>query len=85
MRIDQRAIETQVRERLVLWRALLTEHVEDGRELLRQVLARPLRFTPEGTRYGFEGEAAVGRLLVGSVGLATFVASPPGFEPGFQP
>ncbi len=36
------------------WRALLTKHVE-GRELLREVLTGPLRFTPEGRTYRFEG------------------------------
>ena len=80
IKVNQRAIEAQVRERLTAWRALLTEQVEDGRELLRQVLAGPLRFTPEGSRYRFEGEAAIGRLLSGTVGLATNVASPPGTE-----
>jgi site-specific DNA recombinase len=61
IRIDRKAVEAQVREWLTAWRALLTEQVEDGRELLRQVLAGPLRFTPDGTRYRFEGEAAIGR------------------------
>ena len=60
------------------WRALLTKRVEDGRQLLREVLAGPLRFTPEDAAYRFEGEAAIGRLLAGMAGLPPFVASPTG-------
>ena len=30
------------------WRALLTKRTLEGRQLLREVLAGPLRFTPEG-------------------------------------
>jgi hypothetical protein len=51
------------------WRALLTARVADGRQLLREVLAGPLRFTPEGRTYRFEGEAAIGRLRAGMAGL----------------
>jgi hypothetical protein len=40
-------------------------------------------FTPEGKTYRFEGEAAIGRMLAGMVGVAPFVASPTGFEPVF--
>jgi hypothetical protein len=29
------------------WRALLTKHDQDGRRLLREILAEPLYFTPE--------------------------------------
>jgi hypothetical protein len=38
-RLDRSAIEGVVRERLADWRRLLTAHVEDGRQLLREVLA----------------------------------------------
>ena len=31
------------------WRALLTKHIEDGRRLVREGLAGPLRFIPKGT------------------------------------
>ena len=65
-----------LREYVSGWRALLTKRVEDGRQLLREVLAGPLRFTPEGKTYRFEGEAAIGRLVAGIVGLPTVVASP---------
>jgi DNA invertase Pin-like site-specific DNA recombinase len=79
LQLDRRMIEATVREKLATWRALLTREVSDGRELLRQVLARPLRFTPDGRSYRFEGEAAIGRLLAGTAGSATSVASLTGF------
>jgi site-specific DNA recombinase len=84
-RIDRRAIAEHVRAKLAAWRDLLTDNVQDGRALLRDVLAGPFRFVPENDRYRFEGEAAIGRLLSGVAGLSTLGASPPGFEPGFQP
>jgi phosphoglycolate phosphatase-like HAD superfamily hydrolase len=59
-RLDRRAIEAKVRERVHEWRQLLTTNIEDGRQLLREVLAGPLRFTPEGRSYRFEGEATLG-------------------------
>jgi DNA invertase Pin-like site-specific DNA recombinase len=77
-RFDRKAIEQKVRAHVQSWRELLTKHVHDGRQLLREVLAGPLRFTPEGKTYRFEGEAAFGRLLAGMVGVAPFVASPSG-------
>jgi DNA invertase Pin-like site-specific DNA recombinase len=78
-RIDRRAIVAAAREKLTAWRSLLTRQVPDGRELLRQVLVGPLRFTPDGKRYRFEGRAALGQLLTGAI--TPFVASPPGFVP----
>jgi hypothetical protein len=51
----------------------------------REVLAGPLRFTPEGKTYRFEGEAAIGQMLAGMAGVAPFLASPTGFEPVFWP
>ena len=56
-RINRRALEGAVRTRLEDWPALLTKRVDDGRQLLREVLVGPLRFTPEGRSYRFEGEA----------------------------
>ena len=75
-RFDRKAIEAKVSQYVKGWRALLTSRVEDGRQLLREVLAGPLRFTPERKTYRFEGEAALGRLIAGMVGVAPFVASP---------
>lgn len=78
--IPRRRLEQAVRDRLGRWRALLTTHVEDGRQLLREVLAGPLRFTPKGRSFVFEGEAVLGRLLSGIAGLPTFGTSPAGTE-----
>jgi hypothetical protein len=65
-----------------MWRALLTtKHVKDGRQLLREVLAGPHRFTPEGRSYRFEGEATFGGILSGMAADATFVVAVRGFEP----
>jgi hypothetical protein len=38
----------------------------------REELAGPIRFTPEEAGYRFQGEAAIGRLLTGIVGLPPF-------------
>ena len=87
-RNDRRAIERHVRAKLAHWRRQLTSDVQDGRALLREVLVGPFKFSPDKDRYRFEGKAALGRLLRGMAGVpavSTFVASPPGFEPGFQP
>ena len=75
-RFERKAIERAVQEHVAGWRALLTKHVQDGRTLLRQVLAGPLRFTPDGRSYRFEGEAAIGRMLAGVAGLPPFGSSP---------
>ena len=40
-RFDRKAIQAKVEEHVNGWRALLTKHVEDGRRLLREVLAAP--------------------------------------------
>ena len=73
----------QVRQRVEAWRALLTRHVPDGRQLLRELVG-PLRFTPEGKTYRFEGEAAIERLLAGIAGLPTVDSSPAGFDQVFR-
>src|SRR5262245_18370178 len=52
---SRKAIEGAVRERLTDWRSLLTRNVQDARQLLRQVLSGPLKFTPQNGAYRFEG------------------------------
>jgi hypothetical protein len=70
---NQHAIEAQVQGHLASWRALLmTKQVADGRQLLREMLTGPLMFTPDARTYRFEGDAAMGRLLAGLAGVATF-------------
>ena len=63
---DVRAIETAAREKLAAWRSLLTRQTQDGRELLREILEGPIRFTPDGKMYRFHGKAALGKLLAGA-------------------
>jgi hypothetical protein len=71
-RYDPKAIEQRVRERLDGWRALLAlaqqHHVDDGRQLFREVMEGPVLFTPEGGSYRFEGHLGLGRLIAGVVG-----------------
>jgi hypothetical protein len=60
------------------WRALLTESVEDGRALLREMLSGPLLFTPGSEGYHFRGPVATGELIAGAIEGAHKVASPAG-------
>lgn len=76
---SRHTLEQAVRARLEDWRGLLTRNVQGARQLLREVLEGPLKFTPENGAYRFEGHAAMGRLL-GTAGLATLMASPKGIE-----
>lgn len=78
---DRKLIEENVGGHIERWRHLLTSHVEDARQLLREVLVAPFRFTTERRTYRFEGEAAIGRLIAGSVDLPTSVVAVRGFEP----
>jgi len=55
------AIEATVLPHVTRWRDLLTESVDDGRALLRDVLAEPLVFTPEGADYRFRAPRGDGR------------------------
>jgi hypothetical protein len=82
--VDRVAIETEVQSKIANWRELVAGSVSDGRQLLREVLEAPLRFTPDGKTYRFTAPIATGKLIAGVV-LPTNMASPPGFEPGFQP
>ena len=63
-------LRLHVRERAAAaWRTMLTGSVEDGRQLFREILVGPIRFTPEkGAKlvYRFEGELAFERLFGGS-------------------
>jgi site-specific DNA recombinase len=85
LRLDRKAIERQVRRHIGEWRGLLsTKHVQDGRQLLREILAGPLRFTPEGRTYRFEGDAALGGMFAGIASVATFMVAVRGIEPRFD-
>jgi hypothetical protein len=83
--LDRAAIERQVRSHIDGWRELLsTTQVQDGRRLLREMLAGPLTFAPEGRTYRFEGNAALGGMLAGIAGVATFLVAVRGIEPRFD-
>ncbi len=81
---DRAEIERKVLTEVARWREVLTEELPDGRQLLREILDEPLKFTPEGKAYRFEGNTRLGALVAGLVG-ATEVASPTGVEPVFRP
>ena len=59
---------------------MFSNHIEEGRQVFREVLAGPIRFTPDRTAvaYRFRGDVALGRLFSGIAGLAPFLASPAG-------
>jgi site-specific DNA recombinase len=83
--LDRSKIEMRVHEHLNAWRKLLsTKQVQDGRRVLREMLMGPLRFTPEGRTYRFEGEATFGGPLAGMAGAAPFLVAVRGIEPRFD-
>jgi site-specific DNA recombinase len=82
---DRRRAERLAGDYLRRWRTLLTKHVSDARQALREVLEGPMRFTPEGKTYRFEGQVTFAQLFAGVVDLPPLLASPTGFEPVFWP
>lgn len=77
-----------MRARLDDWRGLLARHVPQARQILKKLLAGPVRFMPEREgirqRWRFSGAATLETLLAGTP-FATLVASPAGFEPALPP
>ena len=88
-RIAWQIVERQARERLAHLQELLGRRTAEVRPLLRELLHAPMQFTPvvdETSRgYRFVGDAVIAGLLRGVVSVPWRMASPPGFEPGFQP
>ena len=82
---NRKLVERDVRAKLSDGRGLFTRNRKDSRELRRQSLVGPVKFTPEKDRYRFEGKAAIGRVLMGVADLPTCVASLTGFEPVLPP
>jgi hypothetical protein len=80
IQVDRAAIEARVLAQVADWRALLTESVEDGRTLLREVLTGPLMFTPKPEGYHFRGKVATGELIAGAIEGAHKLASPAGLD-----
>jgi site-specific DNA recombinase len=87
-RYDRRAILQRVQRTVAGWRAAVEGRAVSGtRDFLRKNLNGPLVLTADGSTYRFRGELSVGQVLLGELGLATFVARPEGFEPptyGFE-
>ncbi|MGH9241187.1 MAG: recombinase family protein, partial [Vicinamibacterales bacterium] len=60
--VDRMALENAVRRRVDDWRGLLNRRPTYSRQLLREMLAGPITFTPNGRVYRFRGEASFGAL-----------------------
>ena len=85
MRLDRTAIEAPVQTQVSSWRALLTDRSKPGATLLREVL-QAVGVHARGRRAitSAGGWRRASSSQVRSVEMPK-VASPPGFEPGFQP
>ncbi len=84
---DRGTLRADLRRRAEDWRAPLTRHVAQVRQLLRKVLADRLTVTPEAgaDRYSaISGEGTFTKILAGIV-FPKGMASPTGVEPVFRP
>lgn len=83
---DPATIERDLRARLIEWRELLRRQIPQARQVLKKLLAAPLKFTPcrdgDSRYYEFTAQIAVGRVFNG-IAVASMVASPRGSEPVF--
>jgi hypothetical protein len=81
-KVDRRALREELKERIADWRAPLTQHVAQARQLLRKVLADRLTVTPEPgeDRYAaITGDGTFTKILAGIV-FPKGAASPAGFD-----
>lgn len=78
--LDRTALAASVHRRVGDWRALLDRRPEQGRQLLREMLAGPITFTPAGGAYQFRGQASFGA-LAGEASGTPLVVPVRGFEP----
>ena len=87
IQVSRAAVEARVLEQVGRWRQLLaaSASLEEGRQLLREVLAAPLVFTPTPTGYHFRARTHIGEVVSGAVGGAQQLASPTGFETSGTP
>jgi hypothetical protein len=83
------AIRWEALQQLSEWKGLLAQNVPIARQILRKVFEGRLAFVPrhEGDEhwYEFSGEGSLAKFFSGVGPLTQAMASPPGFEPGFQP
>ncbi len=86
--IDRSALERRLHTKLADWRGLLTRDLAAGRDVLRLLLAGPIRFTPVNEErrrgYRFEGALALDRLLSGVVDLPHVVRPQRDSNPRFS-
>jgi hypothetical protein len=68
-------VEQRVLAQLENWRELLSTN---RRQLIREVIGRPIAFTPEGRRYQFAGKTVTGKLIAGLIGDSTLSGVPNG-------
>ncbi|MGH6689109.1 MAG: recombinase family protein [Gammaproteobacteria bacterium] len=94
--MDPEQLRTRLRGYLGDWAGLVTENVAEARGLLEVVLADRIVFVPlerigdAPNRHQLTVPIAFDRIMTAAipemaVGLQDKLASPPGFEPGFQP
>lgn len=83
--LDPQAVRADLENRLREWRLLIQDRAAHGRRLLKQLIVGRLDLTPnlEERYYDFRGTGTLLPVITGAVPQS--VASPPGFEPGFQP
>lgn len=83
--IDWTKVERDLRAKLADWQGLLQRNVPQARQILKRLLAGPIQFSPvreAGERdHTFRAPIALDRLMTGTVGCATTVASPTGVAP----
>jgi hypothetical protein len=76
IQVDRAAIQAKVQNAVAHWRQLLTGSVPEGRQLLRDVLTAPLRFTPARAGRTDFRPVATGALIAGTVMGLDKLASP---------
>jgi hypothetical protein len=85
--IDRTALERRLHTKLADWRGLLTRNLTTGRDVLRLVLAGPIRFTPVNEErrrgYRFEGAIALDRMIGGVLETYPNGTSPEGAADGW--
>jgi bifunctional non-homologous end joining protein LigD len=84
LQMDPSVISIKAKELLADWKGTLQGDVPRARQLLKQLIVGRLKLTPQKDRsYLFEGAGTLRPVIEGV--FPGSVASPPGFEPGFQP
>jgi hypothetical protein len=80
--IDWTKVEAALQAKLADWQGMMQRQVPQARQILKKLLAGPIQFSPvreDGERfYTFKAPIALDRLIAGTVGCATVVASPTG-------